>query len=349
MPASEGGALRLRVVAHPHGIFYKDEGGKGSHLTAVLVVESEDGSKGALGGKQGGAVQVVPTLCYENGNEVEDGVEIFRVLSQEPKVVTSTEQKVTVKFRIEKVSRRKDGQRFKVCFSSGRGACVREVAPCFTSSVCVLSKRKSSGHHLFKGGRGSEEGVGGSHHKSPKPATKLRSKSISSTTSTVSAVSSSSFAVGGARALSQAGAFCSDAENHDSVAALRKMVAALKSTVESLLDRVEQLEGEQAELKRWRAESASADDSHGGASVDDDADECCDEDVMHVHKRFKLEPGCDDVDDLSDIVDDDFEPAAAGDAHVPIKPEPAAGVGPEINFAFGLATTAVIDDAAPYY
>lgn len=345
MPASEGGALRLRMVAHPHGIFYKDEGGKTSHMTAVLVVESEDGSKGALGGKQGGALQVVPTLCYENGNEVEDGVEIFRVLSQEPKVVTSTEQKVTVKFRIEKVSRRKDGQRFKVCFSSDRGACAREVAPCFTSSVCVLSKRKSSGHHLFKGGRGLEVG---SHHKSPKPATKPRSKSISSATSTVSAVSSSSFAASGARALSQAGAFSSDAENHDSVAALRKMVAALKSTVDVLVDRVEQLEGEQAELKRWRVESASADDSHGGASVDDDADECCDEDVMHVHKRFKLEPGCDDVDDLSDIVDDDFEPAAAGDEHAPIKTEPAPAAGPEINFAFGLATTAGIDDAAPY-
>jgi hypothetical protein len=310
----------------------------------VLVVESDDGSKGALGGKAGAQLQVVPTLCYENGNEVEDGLEIFRVLSQEPRVVTSTEQKVTVKFRIEKVSRRKDGQRFKVCFRSDKSTFAREVAPCFTSSVCVLSKRKSSGHLR----------VDASHHashKSPKPATKLRSKSICSTTSTVSAVSSNSYLAGGggARALAAAGSPFSDAENggHDSVAALRKMISALKSTVEALAERVDQLEGEQAELKRSRAESASAGDSHGGASVGDDADEGCDEDVMQVHKRFKLEPGCDDVDDLSDIVDDDFEPTEARDTHAPIKP--AQPAGPEMNFNFGLAAPGDMDDTAAYY
>lgn len=68
--------------------------------------------------------------------------------------VRSDDNECHVRFRIEKVSRRKDGQRFKVLFEvDDSGECPDEfkhMKPVLTEPICVMSKRKA---HAV-GGRG---------------------------------------------------------------------------------------------------------------------------------------------------------------------------------------------------
>ena len=70
------------------------------------------------------------------------------MLSIEPKYVYTTGQAVTVKFRIEKVSRRKDGKRFKICFDVDYENSSEyqdyDIKAVMTEPVVVLSKRKNS-------------------------------------------------------------------------------------------------------------------------------------------------------------------------------------------------------------
>ncbi|GBG27569.1 N-fatty-acyl-amino acid synthase/hydrolase PM20D1.1 [Hondaea fermentalgiana] len=128
---AEGG-LNLEITQNPLQVFWKDEGGRGNYLTATATVR---------GVEQYGKVTIIPSLMYENFAEVEDAEEILRVISVEPKMVTRSGQRVTVKFRIEKVSRRKDGRKFRLSLGCDKEGALAERA--CTSPVMVLSKRKS--------------------------------------------------------------------------------------------------------------------------------------------------------------------------------------------------------------
>ena len=57
---------------------------------------------------------IVASLHYESGIRVEDEADIFNVLYPMGHVLDADQPQLIVKVRIEKVSRRKDGQRFKV-------------------------------------------------------------------------------------------------------------------------------------------------------------------------------------------------------------------------------------------
>lgn len=100
-----------------------------------------------------GNLKLSPRLVYESGGEIEDEDEIFNVLSVEPKTLTSTNEVFTVNFRIEKVSRRKDGKRFRVRFDVNKEktqlldyVTLDKVEAVETQPVTVLSKRKSHSH-----------------------------------------------------------------------------------------------------------------------------------------------------------------------------------------------------------
>mmetsp|Transcript_14177 Transcript_14177/g.26248 ORF Transcript_14177/g.26248 Transcript_14177/m.26248 type:complete len:302 (+) Transcript_14177:416-1321(+) len=201
-------SLKMKMVQNPAPNFFKDEGGKKHVLCATFVLESPETSKVAQVGKIG----FTPTLCYENGNEVEDGPEIFEVVSLEPKIVTRTNQKVVIKFRIEKVSRRKDGQRFKVRIDIDQKQTPCDIGPVFTSPVCVLSKRKFN------------TGTQGKKRSNSQSSAK-RLKTIASSSSTESMRDST--APVSATAL-----------------ALQKAFSSLESKVAQLTNRVEFLEGE---------------------------------------------------------------------------------------------------------
>lgn len=156
--------LNVRIIKDPGNTFYKDEGGKSNHLIASVVLEANDApfSEEADDRRRGAAigdVMIKPVLVYESGKEVEDADEIFNILSIEPKFITSTNQPVTLKFRIEKVSRRKDGKKFKVRFEvdsdtsiPAAGFSFHGVRPATTTAVVVLSKRKTS----FSGDRSGQ-------------------------------------------------------------------------------------------------------------------------------------------------------------------------------------------------
>lgn len=138
------GDLFLQVVEQPSNTFYKDEGGKSNHLCSSVMISivGENRSGVSLG-----KIFLKPVLVYESGKEVEDADEIFKLLSIEPPHITKSEQPMVVKFRIEKVSRRKDGKKFKLRYdvdyeNSNIGNLVFNTV--YTNPVVVLSKRKLS-------------------------------------------------------------------------------------------------------------------------------------------------------------------------------------------------------------
>ena len=122
---------------------------KNNFLTASCVVSFETSNPPGPTVPIGN-LRLSPRLIYENGGEVEDEDEIFNVLSAEPKTVTSTNEVFIVKFRIEKVSRRKDGKKFRLRFDYNEESSHlldyvsgSKLSSVETTSITVLSKRKS--------------------------------------------------------------------------------------------------------------------------------------------------------------------------------------------------------------
>lgn len=130
-----------RVRAQPASEFYKDEGGKANCLllevsapAALVAVE----------------IALRIELHYESGERVEERDQnILNIVRDADGVLLhpSESPSATICFRLEKVSRRKDGQRFILCVSPlyAPGA---EPSPrlggVFTHPVCVMSKRKAT-------------------------------------------------------------------------------------------------------------------------------------------------------------------------------------------------------------
>jgi hypothetical protein len=89
-------------------------------------------------------------LFFEDGKRVDDAdQDIFRFVGNEydSVVIRASTRKAAVQFRLEKVSRRKDGKRFRLRIEVDQEQCTANVAdlsPIFTNAICVLSKRK---HH----------------------------------------------------------------------------------------------------------------------------------------------------------------------------------------------------------
>lgn len=162
--SENGGGLSLEILQQPLQVFWKDEGGRSNYLTASVAVR---------GVERYGKVAIVPSLMYENYAEVEDAEDILKVLSVEPKSVSRSGQRVTVKFRIEKVSRRKDGRKFRLSLDCDKEGALPERA--CTSPVMVLSKRKSqasvsgsnSGGYRSPGSTNGRKTSGGVKRKNP--------------------------------------------------------------------------------------------------------------------------------------------------------------------------------------
>ncbi|CAK9011721.1 Hypothetical protein SCF082_LOCUS11214 [Durusdinium trenchii] len=248
-----GGGTRIRVVQQPDETFYKDEGGKANHMLTVIRV---DGLKKLQ--RFGGKVVINPRLCYESGAEVEDGDEIFKVMGIEPKAVVSADQDVVVKFRIEKVSRRKDGQRFKVWFDTEFDS----IAGCYTSPVTVLSKRKFTSQNQRANGNALK------NRESPKRAR--------------SASASLAYGRRGSHPVTKAEVLSAEA-----VATMRQALRVLETKVVSLSDRVLVLEKENADLKR---RCIREDDTEVAEEKEDEID--MDEYQPHHHHHQTLMQPC---------------------------------------------------------
>ncbi|KAL3670564.1 hypothetical protein V7S43_004876 [Phytophthora oleae] len=141
---------RLVITKQPASEFYKDEGGKANALEVeVTLVEFNDlGEPARSPDKEFIDIPLRILLFFESGKRVDDSdQEIFRFVGNDydSVVIRSSTRKALVQFRLEKVSRRKDGQRFKLRIEVDQEQCTANVAdltPVFTNAICVLSKRK---------------------------------------------------------------------------------------------------------------------------------------------------------------------------------------------------------------
>jgi hypothetical protein len=142
--------------------FFKDEGGKTNHLTCTVELVGADDVPA------GEKLSINVKLYFESGIEVSDVAECLSIQGNvyEKRFVSRAEPRCTVNFRLEKVSRRKDGQRFKLGFTLERdGTPIEGATPAESSCVNVLSKRKpaarrkdASGGSLAKSGGGTKRG-----------------------------------------------------------------------------------------------------------------------------------------------------------------------------------------------
>ena len=130
---------RLLMVSQPPDIFYKDEGGK-SNFMAVSVKFDE--SSGTFPGE----FALTASLHFESGVRVSEDSILSMVGNQyEPTCITSATDVATIKFRVEKVSRRKDGQKFKLFVGPDvqLDPFASNIMGVFCNPISVLSKRKS--------------------------------------------------------------------------------------------------------------------------------------------------------------------------------------------------------------
>ncbi|ETV93125.1 hypothetical protein H310_12737 [Aphanomyces invadans] len=158
------GIPRLVVVTQPASSFFKDEGGRANYLT--VQVGLRDGAGSSM------SVPLRITLLFESGQVVDDQ-DIFRVMGSNALTLHSDDPVATIHFRLEKVgctlasrgscpvvhvqvSRRNDGQRFKLKFDVDPArSVVCGVAAVMTTPICVMSKRKSGdGAAISTGGDG---------------------------------------------------------------------------------------------------------------------------------------------------------------------------------------------------
>ncbi|KAG7386500.1 hypothetical protein PHYPSEUDO_015600 [Phytophthora pseudosyringae] len=141
---------RLVITKQPASEFYKDEGGKANALEVevTLVEFNELGEPARSPDKEFVDIPLRILLFFESGKRVDDtDQEIFRFVGNDydSVVIRASTRKALVQFRLEKVSRRKDGQRFKLRIEVDQEQCTANVAdltPVFTNAICVLSKRK---------------------------------------------------------------------------------------------------------------------------------------------------------------------------------------------------------------
>ncbi|TDH64731.1 hypothetical protein CCR75_001374 [Bremia lactucae] len=141
---------RLVITKQPASEFYKDEGGKANALEVevTLVEFNELGEPARSLDKEFIDIPLRILLFFESGKRVDDtDQEIFRFVGNDYDsiVIRASSRKALVQFRLEKVSRRKDGQRFKLRIEVDQEQCTANVAdltPVFTNAICVLSKRK---------------------------------------------------------------------------------------------------------------------------------------------------------------------------------------------------------------
>eukprot|EP00753_Platysulcus_tardus_P019645 PLAT7386.1.p1 GENE.PLAT7386.1~~PLAT7386.1.p1 ORF type:complete len:427 (+),score=197.76 PLAT7386.1:71-1351(+) len=140
---------RLVPIVNPVENFYKDEGGKGNCMTMEVKLEEYNAAGDVLPPrKMFDPVPLALSLYFESEERVEDKDQsILRMMGQEyeaPSIDPATRIGV-LKFRLEKVSRRKDGQRFKIRVEVDCDRAVDDLSDirgCYSTPICVLSKRK---------------------------------------------------------------------------------------------------------------------------------------------------------------------------------------------------------------
>lgn len=139
MATSTESALVISVP--PADIFYKDEGGKSNFLTMIVTTPP--------GFIVSGTIPLRIYLCYENHRPITDEPDILNLITSDVSCheISLDNPNAIIEFRLEKVSRRKDGQRFRLCvepdFTGATPKLRQPLTACYSEPITVLSKRKT--------------------------------------------------------------------------------------------------------------------------------------------------------------------------------------------------------------
>lgn len=122
--------MEFKILTQPEQIFYKDEGGKRSYLTTRICLNRTNRKN----------IELIFELYYESEVMVEKyDQNILTIVGKDrinPIIFNHIDEYIDINFRINKVSRRKDGRRFKLYIKADK------VKGVFTDPIRVLSKRK---------------------------------------------------------------------------------------------------------------------------------------------------------------------------------------------------------------
>eukprot|EP00611_Tribonema_gayanum_P020807 TRINITY_DN3877_c0_g1_i1.p1 TRINITY_DN3877_c0_g1~~TRINITY_DN3877_c0_g1_i1.p1 ORF type:complete len:713 (-),score=134.99 TRINITY_DN3877_c0_g1_i1:254-2335(-) len=137
---------KLNVHTQPDAMFYKDEGGKNKCMTIEVGMEDVLADRLPMHQQDLSKALVVPfttTLIYEDGNAPYQ--QEILTLSQDSDRQVTTAKSATVRFRIEEVSKNHRGNKFKLLLAADTKESPQrgDVAPCCTTAIHVLSKRKN--------------------------------------------------------------------------------------------------------------------------------------------------------------------------------------------------------------
>jgi hypothetical protein len=143
----------LEALEQPSETFYKDEGGKSSCLKFVVRLQG-------IPAHEFEDFALKASLYFESGEEVTEDLLTIVGNQYEPIMINEHDGQATICFRVEKVSRRKDNQRFKIFVEPDikNYPLAKGIAGVFCDPIMVLSKRKGRSAER----RASDEGGGSS-------------------------------------------------------------------------------------------------------------------------------------------------------------------------------------------
>lgn len=150
--------LRIAIDSNWSNIWYKDEGGRDKSMEAVAELYSKDNVQHRE------RVPLRLTLFYASASEGRDPVqvtnqEILRSLGNSSKLYTDKATgKSNVRFRIEDVSKNHQGQDFLLQISPDYRKGFHDIAPGFTPTVSVRSKRNKRQRSSIVHGRAEKRG-----------------------------------------------------------------------------------------------------------------------------------------------------------------------------------------------
>ncbi|CAB9519253.1 expressed unknown protein [Seminavis robusta] len=158
--------LRIAIDSNWSNIWYKDEGGRDKSMEAVAELYSKENAQHRE------RVPLRLTLYYASTTEGVDPVkvtnqEILRSLGSSSKLYTDKSAgKATIRFRIEDVSKNHQGQDFLLQIAPDYRKGFHDVAPGFTPSVSVRSKRnkRQRGSSSITSGRAEKRGASPVQH-----------------------------------------------------------------------------------------------------------------------------------------------------------------------------------------
>ncbi|CAJ1945612.1 unnamed protein product [Cylindrotheca closterium] len=148
--------VKITLEEEWDNVWYKDEGGRDKCMELFVAIYDKDGQI-----RTGEQIPLQPMLCYasESGIPVKvSNQEVMRTLGSSKVHIDKDSGKARIRFRVEDVSKNHQGQDFKLQVGPDpKAKLFKDVAPDYTPSVNVRSKRNKRSRAASSGSRGVGE------------------------------------------------------------------------------------------------------------------------------------------------------------------------------------------------